>query len=111
MKPALVGFWTRNKPPSKMAKPFWGRPSIAPANGSVNISISGVTMVSDSKVVDTLQTYDAGGGQILTRAQTAGTPLTLTSGSIQGAIAARDGGLKDLRTSLNSLAAGLISQI
>ena len=81
------------------------------SNGSVDISIGGVSLVSDSKVLDTLQTYDAGGGQMLVRTQTGGAPLALTSGTIQGTIAARDGGLKDLRQNLDSLAAGLIAQI
>jgi len=80
-------------------------------NGAVDISIGGVSLVSNTKVLDTLQTYDAGGGQILLQSQSGGQPLTLTSGTIQGTIAARDGGLKDLRQNLDSLAGGLISQI
>ncbi len=81
------------------------------ANGAVDISISGVNVVSDTAVLDTLQTYDAGGGQMLVRTQTGGSALTLTSGMIQGTIAARDGGLKDLRTNLDTLAAGLITEV
>ncbi len=57
--------------------------SVTPqTNGAVNISIGGVQMVSDNSVTDTMQVYDAGGGQMLVRATTAGTPLTLTGGSI-----------------------------
>jgi len=83
----------------------------AQATGAVDITVSGVNLVSGSTVVDTLQTYDAGGGQMLVRAQTGGTPLTLTSGMIQGTIAARDGGLTDLRTHLDALASALIAQV
>jgi len=85
--------------------------STAQPNGSVDVSIGGVTMVSGIAQVDSLQTYDAGGGQILVRAQTAGTPLTLTSGSIEGEINVRDGALATLQTNLNSLAAQLITQV
>lgn len=85
--------------------------STAQPNGSVNVSIGGVTMVSGISQVDSLQSYDAGGGQILVRAQTAGTPLTLTSGSIEGEINVRDGALTTLQTNVNSLAAQLITQV
>jgi flagellar hook-associated protein 1 FlgK len=81
------------------------------ANGAVNISINGTQLVSEKQVVDTLQTYDAGGGQMLVRTTTSGTPLTLTGGSIQGTITARDGALLTLSTSLDSLAASLITEV
>jgi len=60
-------------------------------NGAIDVSISGTTVVSGLQVLDTLETYDAGGGQRLVRTATGGTPLTLTGGSLQGAIDARDG--------------------
>lgn len=81
------------------------------ANGTVSVSIGGTTMVSDRKVQDTLQTYDAGGGQMLVRAATSGTPLTLSGGSIQGTIDVRDGALKTLSSSLDTLAGQLITQV
>lgn len=81
------------------------------SNGGLDVSIGGVTMVSGVSQLDSLETYDAGGGQILVRAQTAGTPLTLTGGSIQGTIDVRDGALADLKSSTNDLAAQLISQV
>ena len=81
------------------------------ANGLVNIAIAGTTMVSGNQVAEMLATYDAGGGQILVRATTAGTPLTVTGGSIQGTIDARDGAVATLRASVNSLAAQLISEV
>ena len=83
----------------------------ATANGEVNISVNGQLLVSGSDVQDTLQTYDAGGGQLLVRTATSGTALTLTGGSIQGTIEARDGALKSLQDGLNTLASQLISQV
>lgn len=79
--------------------------------GSVDIAIAGTTMVSGNQVAESLQTYDAGGGQILVRTTLTATPLTLTGGSLQGTIDVRDGALAALRTSVNSLAAQLISEV
>jgi flagellar hook-associated protein 1 FlgK len=80
-------------------------------NGAINVSIAGTLVVSNEDVLDTLEAYDAGGGQFLVRTQTGGTPLTLTGGSIQGTIDARDGALAALSTSINSLATLLISEV
>jgi len=81
------------------------------ADGSLTISVGGVAMVSGSKVTDTLQAFDPGGGQLQVRAATAGTSLTLTGGSIRGAIDTRDGALVDLRNGLNSLASEIIGKV
>lgn len=81
------------------------------ANGAVDISIGGVAMVTGNQLTDTIETYDAGGGQVFVRAVTAGTPLTLKSGSIQGTIDARDGAITDLQTSVNRLATLLIGEV
>ncbi len=78
---------------------------------SVNISIGGQTLVAGTQVMDTLQTYDSGGGRLLVQTATGGVPLTLTGGSIQGAIDARDGALATMQNSLNTLAATLITQV
>jgi len=83
----------------------------AQSNGGVNITIGGVLMVSDKNVLDSLQTYDAGGGQMLVRAATAGTPLTLTGGSIAGTIDVRDGTVAALSNQIDSLAALLINEV
>jgi flagellar hook-associated protein 1 FlgK len=80
-------------------------------DGAVNVSIGSVQLVSSNQVLDTLQTYDAGGGQKLVRTATSATPLALAGGSIQGTIDARDGALLNLRTNLDSLAATLITQV
>lgn len=81
-------------------------------NGSsINISIGGVAMVTNNQVNDTLEAYDPGSGSLLLRATTAGTPMSLTGGSIQGTIAARDGTITQLRTDINVLASELITYV
>jgi flagellar hook-associated protein 1 FlgK len=81
------------------------------ANGAVNVSIGSVTMVSGGNVTDSLEAYDPGNGQLQVKAQQAGTPLTLTGGSIAGEITARDGALASLQSGLNTLASQLITQV
>jgi flagellar hook-associated protein 1 FlgK len=81
------------------------------SQGDANLSVGGQLLVSGGSVQDTLQAYDSGGGQLLVRTASAGTSLTLTSGSIAGTIDARDGALKSLHDGINNLAAQLISQV
>jgi flagellar hook-associated protein 1 FlgK len=83
----------------------------ANANGTVDVSVAGTQLVSGNKTLDTLQAYDSGNGQMLVRTATGGTPLSLTGGSIQGTIDARDGALKSLRDGLDTLASSLITQV
>jgi flagellar hook-associated protein 1 FlgK len=83
----------------------------AQADGSVNITIGGVTMVSGETTPDSLATYTDSNGQLLVQAQNAGTPLTLTGGSIEGSITARDGTIATLQSSINTLATQLISSV
>jgi flagellar hook-associated protein 1 FlgK len=80
-------------------------------NGAVDVSIGGQSLVSGSQVLDTLQTYDAGGGQLLVQTATGGVNLTLTGGSMQGTIDARDGTLATMQNSVNTLASALITQV
>ena len=80
-------------------------------NGSVNVTVGGQTLVSGYNVSDTLQTYDAGGGQLLVRTANGGVNLTLTGGSMQGTVDARDGTLATMQGSLNHLASTLITQV
>ena len=83
----------------------------AGANGAVNVSIGGQSLVSGNQVVDTLQTYDPGNGNLLVQTATGGAHLTLTSGSMQGTIDARDGTLATLQTDINNLASSFITQV
>jgi flagellar hook-associated protein 1 len=80
-------------------------------NGSVNITIGGETLVAGSSLSDTLQTYDAGSGKYLVQTVTGGVNLTLTGGSIQGTIDARDGTLATMQSGLDSLAGSLITEV
>lgn len=79
--------------------------------GIVEVVIDGVSLVAGNEVVEQLEAYDAGGGQWLVRARSAGTPLTLTSGSLHGTIDARDGTLATLQADLQTLAQELASQV
>ena len=81
------------------------------SNGTVDVSIAGTQLVSGNKTLDTLQAYDSGNGQLQVQTATGGTPLSLTGGSIQGTIDARDGALKTLRDGLDTLASSLITQV
>ena len=81
------------------------------SNGSVDIAMGGVTLVSGPNVQDTLETYDAGGGQFLVRTVTGGTTLNLAGGSMQGTIDARDNDVASLQADLDTLAGTLISEI
>jgi flagellar hook-associated protein 1 FlgK len=82
----------------------------AQADGSINVSFSTDQLVAGGSVADCLNTYDAGGGNLLVK-NTSGATLDLTGGSIAGAITARDGALAGLQTGLNSLASQLITQV
>ncbi len=81
------------------------------ANGSVDISIGGVAMVSGYTTPDQLQTYTGANGNTMVQAQNAGTQLTISGGSIGGTIAARDGALANLQSGIDSVASNLITQI
>lgn len=83
----------------------------ANANGSIDVAIDGVTLVSGPNVEDTLETYDAGGGQYLVRTTMGGTALSLTGGSMQGTIDARDTDLQSFQAQIHTLASTLISEV
>jgi len=79
--------------------------------GTLHLSINGQLLVSGGSTVDRLETYDAGGGQLLVRTSGAQAPVALSAGSVQGNIEVRDGALATLRKSLNQLASQLITQV
>jgi flagellar hook-associated protein 1 FlgK len=81
------------------------------SDGTISVSIGGQQLVSGSKLSDTLATYDPGNGQLQVQTATSATPLTLSGGSIQGTIDARDGALGTLRSNLNTMASTLITQV
>ena len=81
------------------------------SDGTVSVSIGGQELVTGNKLTDTLATYDPGNGQLLVQTATSATPLSLSGGSIQGAIDARDGALASLRGGLDTMASSLITQV
>ncbi|MBM3846430.1 MAG: flagellar hook-associated protein FlgK [Verrucomicrobia bacterium] len=81
------------------------------SDGVLSVAVGTTTMVSGKNVLETFQAYDAGGGQILVRGATSGSPLSLTSGSMHGTISTRDGSIATLRSDLNALAALVISEV
>ena len=81
------------------------------AKGSLDIEIGGVTLVSGVTVQDTLETYDAGGGQLLVRTVTGGATVTPGGGRLQGTINARDNGLATLQTGLDDFAAQIATEV
>jgi flagellar hook-associated protein 1 FlgK len=80
-------------------------------NGAVNVTIGGQTLVAGNTVNDTLQTYTAANGNLLVQTATGGVPLTLTGGSMQGTIDARDGTLATMQNQVDSLATNLITAV
>ena len=85
------------------------------AGGAINVAIGGVDMIKNNQVVDTIETYTFGSNTYIQSA-TNKVHLTLnagilTSGSIQGTIQARDVGIADVRTSMNTIANILIAQV
>ncbi|MCI0540900.1 MAG: flagellar hook-associated protein FlgK [Verrucomicrobiales bacterium] len=81
------------------------------ADGTVALAVAGTEMVTGGEVVETLQAYDSGQGKILVRGAASSTALTLTGGSIQGTIEARDGAVAGLRTEVNAVASLLINEV
>ena len=81
------------------------------SNGTVNVSIGGVSFVTEMTQNDHLALADAGGGQLLVQPQSSGAALSLTGGAIEGTIQARDGGLATLQSQLDRLASNLITQV
>jgi flagellar hook-associated protein 1 FlgK len=81
------------------------------SDGTISVSIGGQELVSGSKLSDSLATYADANGNLLVQTAASATPLTLTSGSIQGTIDARDGALATLRSGLDTMASTLITQV
>lgn len=79
--------------------------------GAIDISVGGVTLLAGSQVAEHIEAYDAGGGQMMIRSAATGTNMTVTGGSIHGAIEARDGAVQTLRDNLSALAGSLITEI
>lgn len=81
------------------------------ATDVLSVAIGGTTLVTGKNQLDSLQSYDAGGGQMLVRTVTSGTPLAMTGGSMEGTISTRDGAIAKLRQDINSLASLIITDV
>jgi flagellar hook-associated protein 1 FlgK len=80
-------------------------------DGTISVSIGGQQLVSGGTLSDTLATYDPGNSRLQVQTAASATPLTLSGGSIQGTIDARDDALGTLRSNLNTMASTLITQV
>jgi flagellar hook-associated protein 1 FlgK len=81
----------------------------AQADGALDVDVGGLNMISGGTVTNSLQTASVN-GQLYMGAVDGGV-LNMTSGSIVGAITARDGTVGTLQTSLNTFAAQLAAQV
>jgi flagellar hook-associated protein 1 FlgK len=81
------------------------------SDGTISVSVGGQQLVAGGTLADSLATYDPGNGQLQIQTATSATSLTLSGGSIQGTIDARDGALATLRGNLDTMASTLISQV
>ena len=80
-------------------------------DGKMSVFISGEEFITDNVLTDVMKVVTNSEGYHSTASSRSGTALNLTSGKIAGAIDARDGGVVDLRESLNTLASELITQV
>ncbi len=85
--------------------------STSAPDGTVSVSVGGVSLVQGGRREDTLEVFETGGGTLGLRAVAAGSILAPAGGALAGTIAARDGALRDLRVGLDTLASGIISQV
>ncbi|MCX6871383.1 MAG: flagellar hook-associated protein FlgK [Verrucomicrobia bacterium] len=88
-----------------------GFDSIEASDGSVGIVVGGVSLVTSDIRAKTLETFTNTDGQRMIRASGTTDALAITSGRVHGTLDARDGGLKDLRSSINDLAKNLIDEV
>lgn len=79
-------------------------------DGSVTVSLGGLTMVSEGQVTDGLTATTTSGQPAQVTAQSGGA-LNLTSGSIEGNITAQSGAIATLSNSIDTLASSLITSV
>lgn len=84
--------------------------AVEEADGQVTISVGGEILVSGKSVVTNLVAQDPGNGRLQV-ATGSGVALTLTGGSLQGSLEARDTTLASLRSELNTLASTLATEV
>ncbi len=80
-------------------------------NGALNVIINGRTFVDGANVTAQLETFDPGNGKPLVRVVGDAAALSVTGGSIEGAISVRDNQVANLRADINNLASTLITSV
>jgi flagellar hook-associated protein 1 FlgK len=80
-------------------------------DGALDITIDGQTMVSGAVLLDSLQTYDSGGGKLLLRTATGQANLEPGGGSLHGNIDIRDTSLAAMQRDIDLLASTLVTQV
>lgn len=88
-----------------------GFDSVEASDGSLGIIVGGVPLVTADVREKTLETFTDAGGRRMIRASGTTDALVITSGRVHGTLDARDGGLKDLRDGIDTLASSLIQQV
>jgi flagellar hook-associated protein 1 FlgK len=83
----------------------------AETDGTITIAIGGTPMLQGRDLASRLETFESGAGFLLVRAEGAETALSLSGGSLEGAISTRDGALRELRAGVDLLATGLIQEV
>ena len=84
--------------------------AIEQEGGAVNVIVAGVSLVEGNSVVNTLESFDSGSGDLLVRATGQGAALDLTGGSIHGNITARDTDVREVRDQINELASRFMEE-
>jgi flagellar hook-associated protein 1 FlgK len=79
--------------------------------GTLNVIVGGVVLVNGVDLLTNLETFDPGSGALQVRAAGQVSAMTLTGGSIEGSISARDNELSEVRDQINTLAQTLISEM
>jgi flagellar hook-associated protein 1 FlgK len=80
-------------------------------DGKMSVFIAGEEFITDNVLTDIMKVVTNADGYHSAASAGNGTALNLSSGKIAGAIAARDGATVNMRSSLNTLAAELITQV
>jgi flagellar hook-associated protein 1 len=84
---------------------------VSSTGSALSVSIAGTLMVSGGEVLERLELYDTGQGQLEARSAAGSQPLALTGGTLQGTFEARDGAVAALRDQINTLASHLITEV
>ena len=81
------------------------------SNGTMDVWAGGAAVVQGSTLIDALHVNDGGNGWFYITDTGSHVQLSVTGGSIGGALSTRDGALSSLQTSLDTLASQLITQV